>query len=134
MVHDIQIPIPSEPWKKLAIDITGPFAIAPQSQRYVVVIIDYYSKFPEVLLTNDISSKRLTEGLDETFSRFGNPDAIVSYNGPNFVSHEFTGFLQSRDIEHIRVPNYDPRPNGLVEVFNRYLKYGAQTVESQSIS
>lgn len=40
--------------------------------------------------------------LDELFSRYGNPDVLVSDNGPEFVRSAFTEFLQQRDIKHQR--------------------------------
>lgn len=121
------IPTPGKPWSKLAIDITGPFFNAPRHQRFIVCLIDYYSKFPEVLLTNSIKSETIIEWLKEIFARYGNPDIIVSDNGTYFTSNEFLKFLHSRDILHWRTPLYDPQRNGLVEVFNRYLKNGIQT-------
>ncbi|MCP3666180.1 MAG: hypothetical protein GY696_27380, partial [Gammaproteobacteria bacterium] len=42
-----EIPSPTEPWEQLAIDISGPYF----NDNYIVVLIDYYSKFPEILST-----------------------------------------------------------------------------------
>ena len=53
------IPPSSHHWQKAVIDITGPFATAPKHQRHVVVIIDYFSKYPEVLLTDSVTSSRV---------------------------------------------------------------------------
>jgi hypothetical protein len=45
-IPEITIPRPDGAWKKLAIDIAGPYYTAPNSQRFIVAIIDYFSKFP----------------------------------------------------------------------------------------
>ena len=121
------IPVPDKKWSKLAIDITGPFANAPQHQRFIVVLIDYTTSFPEVLLTGDITSQRLITWIKSVFARFGNPDVLVSDNASNFTSDEFTQFLRSRDILHQPVPVYNPERNGKVESFNKFLKHGIQT-------
>ena len=123
-------PVPDKPWTKVAIDITGPFANAPQHQRFIVVLIDYTTAFPEALLTGDITSHRIIKWLKTIFGRFGNPSVLVSDNGPSFKSDEFSQFLKSRDILHHPVPVYNPERNGKVEAFNRYLKYGIQTFEA----
>ena len=94
------IPVAEKKWSKLALDIAGPFANAPQHQRFIVVLIDYTMSFPEVLLTGDITSQRLITWMKSVFVRFGNPDVLVSYNASNFTSDEFTQFLRSRDILH----------------------------------
>jgi hypothetical protein len=114
----------------VAIDVTGPFANAPHHQRFIVVLIDYTSSFPEILLTGDITSRKIINWLKQVFARFGNPAMLTSDNGSNFVSEEFQQFLCTRDIIHHRVPVYNPERNGKVEVFNRYLKHGVQTFEA----
>ena len=122
-----QIEQPSEPWKKIGIDICGPFANAPQHQRFVTVVIDYHSGFPEVLLSGEITSTRIIRWLTEIFARYGNPSIIVSDNGRQFVSEEFKSFLRHRDILHWTAAVYNPQQNGKVEAFNRFLKHGVQT-------
>ena len=128
------IPPPSRPWAKVAIDITGPFSTAPKHQRHIVVVTDYFSKYPEICLTNLITSRRIIDWLEELFARFGNPDEVVSDNGPQFSSHEFRDFLRAKNIRHNPVSVYTPMQNGLVEVFNRSLKQGAQIIHEEGTS
>lgn len=127
VVPPVKIELPSEPWHKIGIDITGPFANAPQHQRFLTVVVDYKSGFPEVLLSGDITSTKIISWLRELFARYGNPAILVSDNGRQFCSDQFEQFIQQRDILHWKTPVYDPRPNGKVEAFNRFLKHGIQT-------
>ena len=126
VVPRMEIPVPDTAWSKVAIDIAGPYYTAPIGRRFIVTIIDYYSKFPEVLLTDTTTSLSIIKWLEEIFARYGNPDELISDNGPQFVSHEFQYFLKSRNIRHHRTSVYTPQQNGLVEVFNRLLKHGIQ--------
>ncbi|MCP4341801.1 MAG: transposase family protein, partial [Desulfobulbaceae bacterium] len=121
-----EIPPPDAPWMELSLDITGPFASAPFNQRFIVVLQDYFSKYPVVLLMEKITTKVIIQWMKRVFSLFGNPLKIRSDNGPQFVSTEFADFLKNRNIAHDRSPVYHPQSNGLVEVFNRYLKHGIQ--------
>ena len=127
------IPVPDTPWKKLAIDICGPFLIAPQSSKFIVVLMDYHSKFPEVLLTGSVTSSKIIKWLDEIFSRYGAPDSMISDNGPQFTSQEFTNFLMSYNVLHLRTAVYNPQGNGCVERFNRHLKTGIQAFHAQGV-
>lgn len=102
----------------------------PQNMQFIVVIIDYYSKFPEILCTTDITSPRIIRWLKEVFARFGYPERLVSDNGPQFTSTLWNNFMKSNGIYHERTPVYHPQWNGLVEVFNRYIKHGVQTFKS----
>ena len=119
-VPSSSIPVPSEPWHKLAIDICGPFATAPRNQRFVTVLIDYATGLPEVLLSDDITSHKLISWLTETFVTYGNPAVLVSDNGKQFCSEAFEDFLTKRDILHWHSAVCNPRQNGKVEAFNRY--------------
>ncbi|MCP3665847.1 MAG: transposase family protein, partial [Gammaproteobacteria bacterium] len=103
-----EIPSPTKPWEQLAIDISGTYF----NDNYIMVLIDYYSKFPEILSTKTITSTYIINWLREIFARYGNPGAIVSDNGPQFISREFTDFLASKDIYHYRTGVYNPSENG----------------------
>lgn len=116
-----------------SIDIAGPFHTAPMHQRFLVVLLDHFSGYPEVLATQNIQCRTIIKWLHEQFSRYGNPEKLLSDNGPQFISEEFEDFLRSRDIEHLRTPVYNPQSNGKVERFNRFLKFGLQAyAESQT--
>ena len=130
IVPRVDVPPPETAWTKLAIDIAGPYYTAPVGRRFIVSIIDYYSKFPEVLLTDKTTSLSIIKWLEIVFARYGNPEELVSDNGPQFTSYEFEQFLSSRNIRHIRTCVYTPQQNGLVEVFNRYIKYGVEAFTS----
>ncbi|MCP4341798.1 MAG: DDE-type integrase/transposase/recombinase, partial [Desulfobulbaceae bacterium] len=122
---------PVEAWSKCAIDITGPFWTAPRHLQNIVVITDYHSKYPEILFTEKTTSSKIISWLKEVFGRFGNPNELVSDNGPQFISSEFTSFLASRNIKHRLIARYNAPENGLVEVFNRSLKKGAQVIDCE---
>ncbi|XP_033124167.1 uncharacterized protein K02A2.6-like [Anneissia japonica] len=115
------VTLPESPWKKLSIDITGPFEKASQAYRYAIVLIDYYSKWPEIAFTRAITTDSVCTMLNSIFAREGLPDEIVSDNGKQFTSTEFETYLEARGIRHIRTSLYHPQANGLVERFNRVL-------------
>ena len=131
-IPEIIVPRPERSWQKLAIDITGPFETAPQDSKFIVVLIDYFSSYPLIYTTSNITSGKIIGWLDEVFSMFGNPSQIVSDNGPQFVSYEFINFLANRGISHCRTAVYTPQQNGLVERFNRTLKNAIQTFSGDS--
>ena len=50
--------------------------------------------------------------LESLFSRWGLPQTITTDNGTQFVSVEFTSYLENRGIRHIRTALYHPQANG----------------------
>ena len=73
-------PLPSGPWKKLAMEFFGPYP----SGDYLLVIIDEYSWLPEVEIIRSTSAKTVIPKLDAIFARQGIPDELKTDNGPPF--------------------------------------------------
>lgn len=48
---------------------------------------------------------------------YGLPHQIVSDNGPQFFSEEFTVFLKANGVKHTRTTPYHPASNGEAECF-----------------
>ena len=108
---------PSKPWQRVHIDFAGPF----QNKMYLIVI-DAHSKWPEVVeMTTTTSHKTITE-LQRLFSMYGIPTQLVSDNGPQFTSEEFTSFMKRNGIKHIRRAPYNPSTNGTAEHFLQTLR------------
>ena len=84
-------------------------------------MVDYFSKWPEVCFLPSVTTSRILSFLKLLFAREGLPSTIVSDNGVQFTSHEFSEFCTMRGIEHNRSSLYFPRSNGLVERFNKTL-------------
>lgn len=108
---------PKGPWQRLHIDFAGPY----KGVTYMV-IVDAYSKWPEVVIMNSITSYSCIKVLSSLFSRHGIPLAIVSDNGPQFCSSEFSKFLNNFNIKHTRTAPYHPATNGEAERFVQTLK------------
>ena len=108
---------PTRPWERIHIDFAGPYL-----GRMYFVVIDAYSKWPEVIIMNNITSGTTITVLREIFARYGVCDQLVSDNGPSFCSAEFQKFLTENGIKHIRSAPYHPASNGAAERFVQTLK------------
>ena len=110
-------PFPTAPWSKLAVDILGPLP----SGESILVLVGYYSRFFEIDVIHSTTSRVVIHCLDSHFARRGVPDGLHSGNGPQFMSAEFTGFLQELGIVHHRTTPLWPEASGEVERQNRSL-------------
>ena len=114
--------LPDSPWKELSIDIMGPIESAPRGFKYLVVLHDFYSKWPEVLAADNVETKVITDFLQKRFATWGEPEKIVSDNGPQFTNEEFGSLMKVYAIEHKPTPIYSPQSNGAVEQLNQTIK------------
>lgn len=101
---------PTKPWSRINIDFAGPF----QNKTFLVVV-DAYSKWPEVLIVNNMTSGIVIQHLRNLFAIHGLCETLVSDNGTPFVSLEMKDFLKANKITHITTAPYHPATNGLAE-------------------
>ena len=106
---------PSWPWQDVAIDVLGPFP----SGENLLVVVDYYSRFFQVVIVHSTTSRKMIEALTPIFTRYGYPFSLKCDNAPQFVSEEFENFLATHGIEHRKSPPLWPQANGEVERQNR---------------
>ena len=110
--------IPQRPFSTVHIDLFGPL----ESGITILGIIDELSRWPDLYMLEKTQTKDVIEALDKTFCRFGNPETLVSDNGPQFVSWEFKNYLDNEGIHHHLVTPYYPEANSSIERFFRNLK------------
>lgn len=108
---------PNAPFERIHIDYAG-----PMNNVYYFIIVDAYTRWPEVFMTNDITTRTTIRILREIFARFGIPKYIVSDNGRQFTSHEFQEFARKNSVTHKLTAPYHPATNGLAERYVQTLK------------
>ena len=102
----------------LNIDFKGPLPPSSNGNRYLLTIIDEFSRFPFAYPCKDMSSKTILNCLNHLFSIFGMPDMIHTDRATDFLSEETTNYLHNKGIATSRTSRYNPRCNGQVEKRN----------------
>ena len=74
--------LPDRPWQKVHADFKGPIG----EKFYLHVVIDQYSKYPEVDLLTSTAFKKLKPVLNRIFATHGIPEQLTSDNGPPYNS------------------------------------------------
>ena len=107
---------------------TGPFG-----RKSFLVMIDAYSKWMEVHITNPTTTTTTIELMRKSFATLGLPDVIASDNAANFTSMEFSTFMKRNGIKHVRTPLYHPSSNGIAETVVQTLKDGLRKIKEGSL-
>ena len=105
--------IPDRPWDTVAADFGGPYP----DGHYNLVLIDKYSRYPEVEFTESTSFKAIKPKLQRMFSTHGTPRRLETDNGPPFNSEAFAVFAKEQGFKHHRVTLAHAQANGEVERF-----------------
>ena len=117
----------SSPWPfaQWGLDILGPFPQASGNRRFVLVVVDYFTKWAEVeTLANiqDVDVKKFV--WKNIVTRFGVTDSLISDNGLQFNSRAFREFCSDLGIKNRYSTPVYPQSNGQAEATNKAIVNG----------
>ena len=116
-------PIPvGAPFYQIGIDYVGPLNITSQGNKYIIVAMDYMTKWPEAKPVKEATAQETVTFIYESIiCRHGCPGKILTDRGTHFNNQLLKGLLKKFEITHLMSTPYHPQTNGLVERFNRTL-------------
>ncbi|KAJ1216080.1 hypothetical protein NDU88_003686, partial [Pleurodeles waltl] len=120
------VQFPTQPWEKLALDFIGPVDKLGRRNRFLVVLVDYHSKWFVVKSLERITTSNVIEFLKKVFLEEGVPRVLITDNGVQLVSASMKEFLTGLGIKHEKVALFHPQANGLVERVNRMIMENIQ--------
>ncbi|GKD23260.1 reverse transcriptase domain-containing protein, partial [Tanacetum coccineum] len=113
------------PFYKWGIDIAGPFPEGPGKVKFLIVAMDYFTKWIEAKAVATITGSQVKKFVwDNIVCRFGLPGEIVSDNGKQFSDNPFKDWCEKLNITQRFASVKHPQSNGLVERANRILGEG----------
>ena len=115
------MPPVSRPLERLGLDLTDLIA-GDQSARYVLTVIDHYSRYVRFYPLRNKQTENVTKALEQYFADFGTPLSLVLDNGGEFSSRHFKEFCRTRHIGLHYVTPYHPQGNAITERVHRTLK------------
>ena len=118
----IPLPVIGEPFERMAMDIVGPLPRSRSGSRYVLVVCDYATRYPEAVPLRTIDAECVAAEIVKIFARVGIPKEILTDQGSNFTSKFLAEVYKLLRIDALRTSPYHPQTDGLVERFNQTLK------------
>ena len=109
--------LPDRPWQHLHADFKGPIG----QSYYLHVVIDQFSKYPEVDIVTSTSFSKLRPVLDRIFSTHGIPEKMTTDNGPPYDSDNMRDYAEEKGFLMDPVSPEDPQCNGFAENFVKFL-------------
>jgi len=107
------------------IDLLGPFPKAAGQFNYLVVAIDYSTKWIEAEPLAKITTKNVLCVFKRSImARFRVPTLVISYNRTQFTDQRFQDYLRNIDIKQSFTSVEHPQANGLAEAANRIILRG----------
>ena len=97
----------------------------------MLVIIDSHSKWIEAIPLRSPTTSTTVDALRLFFASFGLPEEIVSDNGPQFTSQDFSHFCVNNGIKHTLTSPYHPATNGAAERAVQVVKQAVKKMNSE---
>ncbi|KAL0456599.1 UNVERIFIED_CONTAM: Ribonuclease HI [Sesamum latifolium] len=113
------------PFAQWGIDIVGPFPLAPGQKKFLLVTIDYFTKWVEAEPLGRITETEVMKFIwRNLICRFGLPREIISDNGRQFQGKRLQEWCRGLHMKQRFTSVAHPQSNGQVEVTNRILVQG----------
>ena len=121
----ITSPWPFQQWN---LDILGPLPIGKGQCKFIIVAVDYFTKWAEAEPLATITEQKIHNFVWRAIiCRFGIPRALVSDNGKQFDNAKFRDFCAELGIKNYYSSPAHPQSNGQAEVTIRTLKAALKT-------
>lgn len=109
----------SFPWQHISVDILGPLQKTPRGNKFLLVVVDRFSKWVEAFPLPSTTTVAIAEKLiNEIFCRYGICESLLCDNASYFESALFNEIMSQFNIKKKLIPCYAARCNAQVERFN----------------
>ena len=116
------------PFQQWGLDILGPLPIGNGQCKFIIVAVDYFTKWAEAEPLATITEQKIRNFVWRSIiCRFGIPRALVSHNGKQFDNPKFRDFCAELGIKNYYSSPAHPQSNGQAEVTIRTLKAALKT-------
>src|SRR4051794_30262059 len=116
-------PIPvHSPFYQVGIDFIGPLSRTQREKKYIIVAMDYLTKWPEARAVSETTAEAAANFIyEQIICQHGCPQIILSDRGTHFNNNMIKRLMEKFKINHLLSTPYHLQTNGLIERFNRTL-------------
>ena len=107
------------PLERVAMEFQGPFPETENGNRHLLVVMDYFTKWPEAYALPNQEAVTVAKVLvDDFIPRHGVPLELHSDQGRNFESIVISEMCKLLGIHNTRTTAFNPKSDGMVEKYN----------------
>lgn len=111
----------SRPWELVSIDIVGPLPESISGNRYVLTLIDHFTRLADGIAVKRKDAETVAKALLNLIHRHGAPERLLTDRGMEFQARLTKVMLEELGIRGVSTSGYYPQCNGKVERMHRTL-------------
>ena len=109
-------PVPNRPWDWVAMDILGPLPKSRRGYIYLLVFVDYLTRYVELAPLRSRQAEGVAEAIRRKLIRnHTTPEILISDNAAEFTSAIIQELSKLYGLKKVQISSYHPQSNGLVE-------------------
>lgn len=120
--HELHPTLTYQPFDMLGIDFIGPLPISDEGFKYILHIIDYFSRYTAAWATKSNSSVEAVDCLKDFCLHYQIPIVVYHDPGTHFEAQLFKDFCKQKSIVSISSPSGASKSTGMIERANRILE------------
>ena len=130
--HDRLQPMPIfGQFYRFSVDSAGPLRPTKKGHEYVVIIVEHFSKWIELVPLVSLDAASTAAAFHErVLARYGAPVEVVTDNGAEYHG-EFSVLLKQHGIDQVEIPAGHPSSNGMAERIVNVLKLALRKFVSE---
>jgi transposase InsO family protein len=114
------LPAAKRPFEFIAIDIVGPLPKTDEGYRYILSILDHFTRYLVMVPLTDQTAESVSVALvKQWILKFGVPELLLTDQGTNFMSELFRQVCELLKINRLRTSPFHPECNGRLERVHR---------------
>lgn len=75
-----------EPWTAVTIELMGPFSVTNRSHKYIIIMIDLFTRWAVILPLHDTSAAEIAKAIVKVFFLYGPPQKMPIGQGKELVN------------------------------------------------
>jgi hypothetical protein len=104
------------PFELMGMDILTDLITTKNGNKHIVVLTDYYTKWPEAFAVADMSAETLAKIIAaQIFTRHGAPERIITDRGGDFMADVYRQVTEMLQMKHSPTTPYHPQTDGQCE-------------------
>ncbi|KAI3384994.1 hypothetical protein SNEBB_009810 [Seison nebaliae] len=108
-------PTVDKPMSRLSLDVVGPMQRACTGERYILIIVDHFSRYAFGYPTHDCTADTITACFRDFTDRQGGAREVLTDRGSCFISESFTNLIKERGMKSLMTCSYNPQSNSVAE-------------------
>ena len=107
------------PWQVVSADHLGPLPAADSGHRYILVFVDYFTRWTIAVPVPDTTADTTArEFLERVVFQHGVPNTLITDNGTAFANSLLTEITRLLGVKKLKITPAHPQTNGRVERWN----------------